>query len=217
MTPVDIRLRHTRVPMMMMMTRMWLLLVVAVVAIGIPAHAGPPRHRPAVQSHASMPTVYEDSAEAPNEYIAAIHAASTPTAPQLALSVAAASGDIQGIRAALQHGARVNGRDHEGHTPFHVATIHGHLHAMRVLYNAHANAEAATSTMHERAIHLAAARGDPWICVFLLEEAGVEVNALTVDEMTALDYALDRGDERVVAVLRGYGGRTGPHASSARG
>lgn len=112
---------------------------------------------------------------------------------------AAATGDVEGIEAALARGANANAGDVDGVAPLHVAAERGHQAAVRRLLAAGANPSART-TMGATALHLAAREMKCGV-VRLLLDYGAPVDARDSFGYSALHDAATRGDDLLAAML----------------
>ncbi|MEZ6119253.1 MAG: ankyrin repeat domain-containing protein [Pirellulaceae bacterium] len=103
-----------------------------------------------------------------------------------ALIDAADRGDVKRIQELLDKNVKVDSVVEEW-TPIMHAAFHGHLQAVQLLLNHHANVNHITKD-DSTAINLAAGRGF-WDIVRLLEQAGANVHHKNLKGKSAMDYA----------------------------
>jgi ankyrin repeat protein len=109
------------------------------------------------------------------------------------------------VRALLEAGADVNAEDEDGRTPFSI--LHNHEALARLLLSYGANPRASGS----RPLFMALSSGHNVYARFLIDEAGVDVNATDESGETALERAMSRGDLVMLRALV----RRGADASAA--
>lgn len=110
-------------------------------------------------------------------------------------------GDIPAIEAALESGARINGKDRDGKTALMEAIYYEHRNVVTYLLNAGANVNA-TGRFGETALIEAVLAQDTWAIQRLLA-AGADVDAMTQGGETAIDIARRYSNEKILALLRG--------------
>ena len=120
-----------------------------------------------------------------------------------ALLKAAAAGDLDGIRARLDDGAAVDGRDKAGKTALHHALDGGHVDAARALVEAGARVDA-PDKLGNTPLHLAAELGSRSAAAWLIEQ-GADVDARGNDGWTPLHLAASWGAKEVVRLLVEHG------------
>ena len=125
----------------------------------------------------------------------------------LSIFEAAATGDSERVLEILEQdsgAARAVAAD--GYTALHLAAFFGRAPAAAALlaFGADPNAEVARRGL--RPLHSAAAAGSVEIARTLLE-AGAEVDAVQEGGFTAMDAALQNGDEALIELLRGWAAR----------
>ena len=130
------------------------------------------------------------------------------------LRSAAAAGQVEKIRPALQAGADVNAGNRSGQTALHLAIWHGHRSVTRELLSARADVNARTRRSGETPLHTAVRANRPDMALLLLG-AGARSSLRTLDEtedvrgnlhpegVTAREIAERAGFNAVVMALGG--------------
>jgi len=138
-----------------------------------------------------------------------------PEPPDISISKAASTGNIEATKQHLASGADVNATDMIGRTPLHRAAEYGHKEIAELLIDNGADVNAKNS-VGQTPLHYAAR----WVhkeIVELLIAAGADVNA--TDELlgwTPLDEAINQKHTETAALLRKHGGKTGEELKAER-
>jgi ankyrin repeat protein len=107
----------------------------------------------------------------------------------------------------IANGAEVNAKGNLGGAPLHSAAIYGHKAVAALLI-----AEGAVVDVKDNddwtPLHRAAEEGHK-TTVELLIAKGAEINAKDNDSRTPLDLAIQEGKDKVAALIRKHGGKTG--------
>lgn len=119
------------------------------------------------------------------------------------LHEAAEKGDRDAVVALLAKGAKVDGKDDNGHTPLHLATFAGHKPVAELLLTKGANIEARTPGGFTP-LHTAALGGRKETTELLLAK-GADVSAKTDAGATPLDSAIANDHKDVAALLAKHG------------
>ena len=138
-------------------------------------------------------------------------ACSNPEADR-ALIEAAKGGNLEQVNLAISDWGNVNAKSGKlMATPLHYATVHGHTPVVERLLDKGADV-GLTDANGETPLHDAATFGRVDVA---------DVNALTTEEESPLDYAIEANAEEVVELLRTNGGKTGAelsiHTAAKRG
>ncbi|XP_070549656.1 serine/threonine-protein phosphatase 6 regulatory ankyrin repeat subunit C-like [Ptychodera flava] len=121
------------------------------------------------------------------------------------LHIAAGSGDINKVNAAIKAGVDVECKNKEGYTPLHVAAHEGHKDVAEILIGAKANIEAVTKVRHAMPVHLAALNGHLDIVKYFIETLDMDKEVKGQDNITPLINAAEGGHSEVVKYLLGIG------------
>lgn len=124
------------------------------------------------------------------------------------LHYAAGQNSESSAKVLVEYGADVDFRSRDrDRTPLHFAVVEGHTDMVGFLVDEGADPELADSNGH-RPLHLAVLEEHRGVAHELVEEHGVELNPLSVEEATPLDYAVRRGlREWFVPFLANRGGQ----------
>lgn len=146
-------------------------------------------------------------------------ACSNPEADR-ALIEAAKTGNLEQVNLAISDWGDVDAKGGKlMATPLHYATVHGHMAIVERLLAKGADTEL-TDANGETPLHDAAAFGRVEVGQTLLTHEA-QVNSLTPEERTPLDYAIDANAEEMIELLRMNGGKTGAelsiHTAAKRG
>jgi len=139
-----------------------------------------------------------------------------------ALVAAVRANDLVSVKALIEKGAPIDGRDNFGRTPLMLAAGNGNLKAIEFLLAKGADVNAVSAEKSETvkngpiqlgnltALMLAAPAGGPEVVKALLD-AGANVNAVDVRQMTPLMLAVatDHADPRTVRLLLQHGAELG--------
>lgn len=121
---------------------------------------------------------------------------------------AAAKGDLARATLLVDAGADATEADGRGVTPLHHAALSGNVDLVEFLIDRGADPDAQTDT-GETPLHWAVTAGQAPIAEFLVLKKGVNVNARSADDKTALDLAETSQGEMgpLVKILRFGGGK----------
>lgn len=119
----------------------------------------------------------------------------------MVLTMAALSGQLEMVRAALHNGASVNLRDDKGSTALMDAAAMGHCQVVQLLLRHFADVDLQDTEADATALILAAWKGHAE-CVRVLLDAGADVTVRHAEGHTALELAELKGRSSVVALLR---------------
>lgn len=127
---------------------------------------------------------------------------------------ACARGHVGVSRILLQHHARIDVFDDCGRTALHLAAANGHMELTKLLlkYKAFVNSKAKNG---EAPLHLAAQYGHPRVVTMLVQEHGASLEAITLDNQTALHFAAKYGQLVVAQTLLALGAN--PNAKDDKG
>ncbi|KAJ0419187.1 hypothetical protein BJY00DRAFT_324533 [Aspergillus carlsbadensis] len=130
-----------------------------------------------------------------------------------ALSVAAASGQVNVVKALLDLGADTALSDSDGWTPLHMASSRGHVEIVEALLDSGANTEIGTLSGWT-SLAVAAFYGHVKV-ITALQKAGANLDGAILSGLTPLVAAATRGNVEVVKVLLDLGAN--PDASDPNG
>nr|CAD2199644.1 unnamed protein product [Meloidogyne enterolobii] len=127
---------------------------------------------------------------------------------------ACARGHVGVSRILLQHHARIDVFDECGRTALHLAAANGHIELTRLLlkYKAFVNSKAKNG---EAPLHLAAQYGHAKLVAMLVQEHGASLEAITLNNQTALHFAAKFGQLIVAQTLLAFGAN--PNAKDDKG
>ncbi|KAL3075605.1 hypothetical protein niasHT_034972 [Heterodera trifolii] len=127
---------------------------------------------------------------------------------------ACARGHVGVSRILLQHHARIDVFDDAGRTALHLASANGHIELTKLLlkYKAFVNSKAKNG---EAPLHLAAQYGHPRVVSMLIQEHGASLEAITLDNQTALHFSAKYGQLVVAQTLLALGAN--PNARDDKG
>ncbi|KAK5981003.1 putative Ion channel nompc, partial [Trichostrongylus colubriformis] len=114
----------------------------------------------------------------------------------------------------LQHHARIDVFDDNGRTALHLAALNGHLQIVHLLlqHKAFVNSKSKTG---EAPLHLAAQNGHVRVVNVLVQDHGASLEAITLDNQTALHFAARYGQLVVSQTLLALGAN--PNARDDKG
>uniref|UniRef100_A0A8R1HXB3 ANK_REP_REGION domain-containing protein n=1 Tax=Caenorhabditis japonica TaxID=281687 RepID=A0A8R1HXB3_CAEJA len=114
----------------------------------------------------------------------------------------------------LKHHARIDVFDEMGRTALHLAALNGHLSIVHLLltYKAFVNSKSKTG---EAPLHLAAQNGHVKVVNVLVQDHGASLEAITLDNQTALHFAAKFGQLAVSQTLLALGAN--PNARDDKG
>ncbi|MEI6074613.1 MAG: ankyrin repeat domain-containing protein [Verrucomicrobiota bacterium] len=111
------------------------------------------------------------------------------------------------IRCLIEFRAKLNVQDNMGFTPLAIAAGKGNDSIVCELLKAGASAKVKVhSNLSGTALHLACSWNRFEVVKSLLQLSDVEVNAKDQDGKTALAYAIEAGDEKLISCLKEHGG-----------
>uniref|UniRef100_A0A914GWL2 Ion transport domain-containing protein n=1 Tax=Globodera rostochiensis TaxID=31243 RepID=A0A914GWL2_GLORO len=127
---------------------------------------------------------------------------------------ACARGHVGVSRILLQHHARIDVFDDAGRTALHLASANGHIELTKLLlkYKAFVNSKAKNG---EAPLHLAAQYGHARVVNMLVQEHGASLEAITLDNQTALHFSAKYGQLVVAQTLLALGAN--PNARDDKG
>ncbi|EYC30062.1 hypothetical protein Y032_0005g2426 [Ancylostoma ceylanicum] len=114
----------------------------------------------------------------------------------------------------LQHHARIDVFDDNGRTALHLAALNGHLQIVHLLlqHKAFVNSKSKTG---EAPLHLAAQNGHVRVVNVLVQDHGASLEAITLDNQTALHFSARHGQLVVSQTLLALGAN--PNARDDKG
>ncbi|CAG0902443.1 unnamed protein product [Darwinula stevensoni] len=120
---------------------------------------------------------------------------------------AARDGRTTDVKNLISCGANVHVLSHIGSTALHEAAYYGRDEVIVELLKAGAKINQRKETVNGwAAIHLASLNGH-WNTVNLLLKSGADINLTTLDRQTAIDVAVNNGQEKITSLLKQHGGR----------
>ena len=120
---------------------------------------------------------------------------------------AAQAGWLNVVRCLIESRADLNAQDNMGFTPLVIAVGNGNESIVYELLKAGASAKIQVqSNLSGTALHLACSWNRFDIVKKLLELSDVEINAKDQDGKTALAYAVEAGDKKLISCLKEHGG-----------
>jgi len=122
-----------------------------------------------------------------------------------ALMLAAGSGQPETVKALVSLGADIAAMDRHGHTALKQAAMGGHVEAAKMLLEAGADVNKKTDKGWTVLMGAVRVREEPLEIVELLLQAGANLNARDADGKTALDWALEEGNDEAVKLLKQAG------------
>ncbi|CAJ0941647.1 unnamed protein product, partial [Mesorhabditis belari] len=127
---------------------------------------------------------------------------------------ACARGHVGVAQILLQHHARIDVFDENGRTALHLAAANGHLPLCHLLlqHKAFVNSKSKTG---EAPLHLAAMNGHVKVVNVLVQDHGAALEAITLDNQTALHFAARHGQLAVAQTLLALGAN--PNARDDKG
>ncbi|KAF8366758.1 trp-4, partial [Pristionchus pacificus] len=127
---------------------------------------------------------------------------------------ACSRGHVQVARLLLQHHARVDVFDEAGRTALHLAAMNGHLQLTHLLLQNKAFVNSKSKT-GEAPLHLAAMNGHVKVVNCLVQDHAASLEAITLDNQTALHFAAKFGQLAVSQTLLALGAN--PNARDDKG
>lgn len=130
------------------------------------------------------------------------------------LLMACRRGHTNVVQTLLDFNARVDVFDTEGRSGLHLAAENGFQEICGILLNAKAFINA-KSRVGLTALHLAATKGYTKLCLFLIQQHGAAVDALTLKKQTPLHLAAESGQLEICRLLMGL--NANPDATDDKG
>uniref|UniRef100_A0A158PNG3 ANK_REP_REGION domain-containing protein n=1 Tax=Anisakis simplex TaxID=6269 RepID=A0A158PNG3_ANISI len=127
---------------------------------------------------------------------------------------ACARGHLGVARILLKHHARVDVFDENGQTALHLAAANGHVHLTHLLLQ-HKSFVNSKSKAGEAPLHLAAQNGHVKVVNILVQDYGASLEAITLDNQTALHFAAKHGQLAASQTLLALGAN--PNARDDKG